>query len=339
MDDQRYQALVSHGAGQVDLESKVKAEPGREEVSVRPFAIGLCGTDLEIIDGTIDGGFIRYPVVIGHEWSATVVTDPAGRLAPGTPIVVEGIVSCGVCAQCRSGATNTCDIYDEIGFTRDGGAAEYAVIPSRLVHPLKETVDLSAAALVEPAAVVLRGLGRTHINSGMKVLIVGDGTIALLAAHLVRLWSPSEITMLGRRREQSDLARQAGVTTFTINPADAGSAFDLAIEAAGSVDAATTALASIRRGGELLLLGLPPHGQLAAIPLDDVVNGDITILGSFSYTSSVWREMVALLNSAKFDPGFLITHRFQLGQWAQAVAALRGTPGPRGKVLLHTALT
>jgi len=89
-----------------------------------------------------------------------------------------------------------------------------------------------------------------------------------------------------------------------------------------------------RRGGSVVLVGLPPHGDTAAVPVDDVVNNDLTIRGSFGYTSSAWAGVVALLNSGRLRPGFLVTHRFGLPDWAEALDALRGSASPRGKVML-----
>ena len=92
------------------------------ELLIRPELVGLCGTDLEIVDGTLDPAYIRYPLVLGHEWTGTVAADArAGR----GRVVVEGIVPCGHCARCRTGETNLCATYDEIGFTRDGAAARH----------------------------------------------------------------------------------------------------------------------------------------------------------------------------------------------------------------------
>jgi L-iditol 2-dehydrogenase len=91
----------------------------------------------------------------------------------------------------------------------------------------------------------------------------------------------------------------------------------------------------VRRGGSVLLIGLPPHGETATLTPDDLVNNDLTILGSFSYTSASWRGVLALLNSGQLKPGILITHRYPLAEWEQAIGTLRGTSGARGKVLLE----
>ena len=132
--------------------------------------------------------------------------------------------------------------------------------------------------------------------------MVGDGTVALLAVRLLRLWSPAEIVVLGRREGQA-------------------------------------ALAAPRRGGTVVLIGLPPHGATAAVPVDDVVNNDLIIRGSFSYTSAAWREVVTLLNAGLLDLAFLVTHRFPLTEWRAALDTLRGEASPRGKVMLTVGRT
>ena len=101
--------------------------PGADEVLVRVEAVGICGSDLELIKGTRDAAFTRYPVVPGHEWAGVIVESSAhhAALPSGTRVVVEGHHFCTTCAQCRAGRTHLCISYDEYGFTRDGGYREY----------------------------------------------------------------------------------------------------------------------------------------------------------------------------------------------------------------------
>lgn len=299
---------------------------------MRPDLIGLCGTDLELIAGQVDPAYTRYPLALGHEWTGIVTGN--SPLA-GTRVVAEGVVACGHCARCVRGQTNLCETYDEFGFTRDGAAAGLVAVPSTLVHPIGPSVAAEDAALTEPAAVVYRGLCRAGVAPGDKVLVIGDGTIALLAVHLVRLWSPAQVVLLGRREEQARLAETAGAARFETSADRAGAGYDLVIEAAGAVAAAADAINAARRGGTVLLLGLPPHGQTVALAVDDAVNNDLAILGSFSYTSAAWRDVVQLLNAGVIRPAFAVTHRFALADWADAIACLRSASGPRGKVLLQ----
>ena len=325
-------ALVVTEPGQVVLTGRPAQVAGPGETLVRPDLVGLCGTDLEIIGGQVDPAFVRYPIALGHEWTGIVTGD--SPLA-GSRVVVEGVIACGHCARCARGETNLCETYDEIGFTRDGAATGLVAVPARLVHLIAAGVTAEDAVLTEPASVVYRGLTRAAVGHGSRVLVIGDGTIALLAVYLLRLWSPAEVVMLGRRPAQADLATRAGAARFETSPEAAGGGYDLVVEAAGAVDAAGVAFTAARRGGTVLLLGLPPHGQTAALGVDDAVNNDLAILGSFSYTAAAWRDIVRLLNAGLLRPGFLVTHRFRLTDWERAIACLRGADGPRGKVLLE----
>src|SRR5581483_7725511 len=124
--------LVVERPGALGVQLLEPAAPAAGEVAVRPAYCGLCGTDLELAAGEVDAAFVRYPLVLGHEWSGVIaaVGDDVDRLAPGMRVVAEGIIPCGNCASCRVGATNVCDTYDEVGFTRAGAAADEVVVPA-----------------------------------------------------------------------------------------------------------------------------------------------------------------------------------------------------------------
>lgn len=323
-------ALVVESPGHVGLIDipEPQAQPG--EVLVEPLACGMCGTDLEIIDGSIDPAYVRYPLVLGHEWVGRVVSDvPSDDL-----VVVEGIIPCGHCDECLIGATNRCRTYDEIGFTRPGAMAQRISVPEDLVHHLRPPVSMLDAALVEPMSVVWRALSRTTIRNNARCLVVGDGTVALLAVYLLRRFKVASITMLGLRERQRDLALRAGADHYLLQPSSDD--YDVIIEAAGHVDAVKTALSSVARGGSITLLGLPPHGAEVAIVPDDFVNNDIILQGSFGYTRKAWSDVVALLNEGEAAPSFLVTHTFGLGEYEQALDALRHPPADeaRGKVMV-----
>jgi 2-desacetyl-2-hydroxyethyl bacteriochlorophyllide A dehydrogenase len=328
-------ALTVTSPDKISLVERAWPGPGPGQVLIRPDAVGLCGTDLDLVAGRVDPAYTRYPLVLGHEWAGTVAAaGPGTGLAPRMRVVGEGIVPCGHCARCRAGQTNLCETYGELGFTRDGAAATCLVMDADLVHPLAGGVTAEDGALVEPASVVYRALTAAGVSPGRRALVVGDGTVALLAVRLLGLWSPAQITVLGQRPAQAALAAAAGAARFETVPEAAGGEYDLVVEAAGTTGAVLTALAAARRGGTVVLLGLPPHGQTAAVPVDDLVNNDLTIRGSFGYTSSAWREVVTLLNSGRLSLSFLVTHRFPLTQWQAALDTLRGGQGPRGKVML-----
>lgn len=332
-------ALVVSRPSEIGVLDRARLAPGPGEIVARPAFVGVCGTDLELLAGAVDPAFVRYPLTLGHEWSGVVehVGEGVTGLSPGDAVVAEGIIPCGACTACRRGATNICEIYDELGFTREGAASDQIVVPARLVHRLEAGVPLLDGALVEPAAVVLQALQKVGTEPGERVLVVGDGTIALLAVGLARLWSPAAIEVSGRRRDQEPLARDAGASAFHVDATDDDLAgrFDLVIEGAGSPAAVRTAVRAARRGGRVALLGYAGSDVDVALPLDDLINADLTIVTSFGYTAAAWRRVVDLLNSGAFRPGALVTHRFPLEDHAEAFATLTAADGPRGKVVLE----
>jgi threonine dehydrogenase-like Zn-dependent dehydrogenase len=328
-------ALVVRSPHDVALETLADPIAVDDEVLIAPLLAGVCGTDLELIDGSIDPSYVRYPLVLGHEWVGQLVDDVPGVARGGERVVVEGIIPCGRCDECHIEATNRCTTYDEIGFTRPGALADRIAVPKRLVHRVDESVHADDAVLIEPMAVVWRALTRFPLRDGLDVAIVGDGTIALLAAHLVRRFRPGRIVVVGRRAAQAPLAIAAGADEFVTEAPMAR--FDLVIEAAGTGPSASSAIALAARGAMVTLLGLPAHGTTIDLAPDDLVNNDVVIQGSFGYTSRSFTEVVEQVNAGHLKPSFLITHRFSIDQSEMAIAALRGDVAdaePRGKVVI-----
>lgn len=333
-----YRALVIAEPGAIALRDADALVPGPGEVVARPVYVGVCGTDLELLDGAVDPAYVRYPLVPGHEWSGVVEAVGPGvtGVAPGQPVIAEGVIPCRSCEQCARGNTNLCLVYDEIGFTRAGAAADQLLLPAGVVHSLAAEVSLADAALAEPAAVAWRGITRGQPRPGERIAVVGDGTVGLVTAHLLRLYSPAALVVFGQREAQAALAAELGATAFEIgDTAGPPGQFDLVVEAAGTPAAVEHALRLARRGGRVVLLGLAGSGVRAALPIDDVVNNDLVLIASFAYTSAAWAEVAGLLSSRQIRLSPLITHRFPLAAYADAYRVLRESAGPRGKVLLE----
>jgi L-iditol 2-dehydrogenase len=327
-------ALVITSPGKMSLQDAAELIPGPGEVVARPVHTGICGTDLELVAGVVDPAYTRYPLVPGHEWSGIIEAVGPGvtGLESGQPVIAEGIIPDRVCAQCVQGHTNLCLVYDELGFTRAGAAADQVLLPAQVVHVLGPQVSLLDAALAEPAAVAWRAIGRGQPRPGERIAVVGDGTLALVTTHLLRLFSPAELIVCGQRPAQAGLAAELGATGFDL--AAPAVPFDLVIEAAGTPGAVERALGLARRGGRVVLVGLAGNDVKAGLPIDDVVNNDLRISASFAYTSAAWAEVTALLSAGQIRLSPVITHRFPLEAYEEAYQVLRESSGPRGKVIL-----
>jgi threonine dehydrogenase-like Zn-dependent dehydrogenase len=195
-------------------------EPGPGEVLVAPAAVGICGSDIELRDGRRPAGYVRYPVVPGHEWAGHVVSVGAGvtGLDPGAPVVAEGVRACGTCARCAEGRNNLCSgPYAETGFTHPGALAERLVVPAALLHRLPPGRPIAAAALIEPAACVATGLLEVGYPApDSRIAVVGDGPLGLLAVALLRLGAPRELVMFGSRPDRTGYARRLGATDVVL---------------------------------------------------------------------------------------------------------------------------
>ncbi len=318
--------------------------PGPGEVLVRVEAVGICGSDLELVRGTRDPAFCRFPIVPGHEWAGVVAESSRAHphLPAGTRVVVEGHHYCGTCGACRAGRTHLCANYDEYGFTRDGGYREYVAARADLCHPLRR-VDTTYAALAEPTACALHAVERSCITPGDRVAVVGAGPIGLLAVACAAAHRPARLAVADVRDSTLQVARTLGATDTVCAPpsavaravADAlGGAPDVVIEAAGHPQAQAAAAELLARGGRLTILGIAGTDRTTPFNFDPLVFRDASVEAVFAYPSSVFGRAVRLIDEGTIDPSPLVTHRFPLSQAADALSLLESRREPAIKVLL-----
>jgi L-iditol 2-dehydrogenase len=338
--DEMHAVLVER-PGAARLQRLPRPEPGPGEILVRVGAAGICGSDVEVLEGRRPSPYVRYPIIPGHEWAGTI--EAVGRgvdgLEPGAAVVAEGFRACGNCARCREGRTNLCSAdYAETGFTHSGAFADFLCIPADLVHRLPDGTDLPAAAVLEPAACVACGLLDADLRPGLSVAVVGSGTLGLLAVALLRLTAPARLTVVGTRPDRLALARELGAgETCDVRVEDPvetlGADFDLVFEAASRPEGAATAVALARRGGTVLLEGISGVDRPTIDP-DLIVLGHLRVQGIFGASRAAWRWVVELFSSGQLDPSPLVTHRFALEEFETAFAVLQDREAEALKVEL-----
>lgn len=335
------QALRIERPGSAALVELEAPQPGPGEVLVRVRAAGICGSDLELLEGRRPAPYVRYPIVPGHEWAGAVAAVGVGveGVAAGDPVVAEGFRACGACLRCREGLTNLCLAeYAETGFTHQGAFAEYVCVPAALVHRLPAGSDLEAAALLEPAACVACGLLEADLRPALAVAVVGSGTLGLLAVSLLRLTSPSRLALVGTRPERLELGRRLGadeaVDVREEDPvARLGASFDLVFEAASRPEGALTALRLVRRGGTVVLEGISGAARPTIDP-DLVSLGHLRVQGVFGASRAAWSWVVELFAAGGIDLRPLVTHRYPLEEYEAAFAAVQDPAAEALKVEL-----
>lgn len=311
--------------------------PGPGEVVVDVAYAGVCGSDVELLRGRRPEGFAVYPLIPGHEWSGVVrATGPDVDAALiGRNVVGEGFRGCRACRWCAAGDAVLCETgYDEIGFTRPGAWAEQLVIPARQLHLLDAGVDLRAAAALEPAACSAATVAAAAIAPGERVAVVGAGTIGALAVQLARAAGPAEIVVVEPDPQRAATAARCGATHVVApeHADDLRGSCDVVIEAAGAHGTATLALGLARRGGRLVLAGIP--GPDAVLPVAALVAARVTVATVFGAPSAAWRAAVDAFREGHLDPAVLITHTLPIDHADRALALVAGGAEPVGKVVL-----
>lgn len=340
-------ALVVEKPGELVIK---QVEPQRvkpNDVKIRSVAFGICGTDIEIFQGLVPSEYVNYPVVPGHEWSGVIdeVGEDVKHLNPGDRVISEGLVPCGYCSFCKTGQTNLCENYDQIGFTRYGGGAEYVVVPAKNVHRIPDSLSHESSVLIEPAACILNGILRTPMEPGMTVAVIGPGTLGLLAVQIFKAFGAGDIILIGRDNKKLEFGKEIGATkTINIEKTEGleslvkewtnGVGADIVMETAGNANAVLSSLNICRKGGHVILEGLAGEGEMLTLPSDLITLRDLTIQGVFSYTTEAWTKMLSLIKTGKVDVEPLVQHRYPLEEYQQAYDLFNNRSKVQGKVVI-----
>jgi threonine dehydrogenase-like Zn-dependent dehydrogenase len=300
--------------------------PGDGQVLVSVASAGICSSDLHMARL----GFLDPRFTVGHEI--------AGRLADGTPVVVEPVTPCGQrCDYCDGGDYNLCptSVRQVLGIGADGGMAEYVVADRAGIVPLGGLGSLVGdACLVEPLAVCVHGLRLGAVGGGQRTLVIGGGAMGLCAAAAA-LHAGADVAVEARHDAQRAAVDRIGAS------APDGGPYDVVIDAAGSTEAPASAARRARRGGTVLLLA-NYWGIDIVLPGGSVMFKELRILTGIMYgrgpTGRDIETAVAVMEANPEVARALITHRFPLDAVDEAFeAAARRAEGAIKVVLDPTA--
>lgn len=302
------------------------------EVRLQVLASGVCPEDLQIHRG---GFGAEFPLTPGHEMVGEVIEvgSGVGKLAVGDRVVVDTAVPCGWCEMCQSGVPTQCVRLRGYGLWLPGSAAEHIVVDSARAVPIGD-MDIDTAVLAEPLACAIHGLDVLQMRHGSSVLIVGGGPNAQILSQLMARGGASSVTVAAPSPHNLDVAVRNGATHAVITDHgdfsgsfeelldDQPEGFDVVIDTTGSTALPVNTLPVLRRGGTLFLYGLAAEEAAVAIRPYDIVRRELRIVGAFSQTNCVTRA-VDLLAAGRVVADGIITHRFTLDQYPEAIAAVQ----------------
>ncbi|NOZ49432.1 MAG: zinc-binding dehydrogenase [Chloroflexi bacterium] len=314
---------TARGPGHVELCDVPVPEIGPNDVLMKVYAAGVCGSDILIED---DKHFYRAPVTQGHEFSgiATKVGKNVTRVTEGDKFVAD--------IECGDG--------DWLGVTIDGAMAPFMRVPEHVIYRLPEHVSLRDAALAEPVVATHHLLQeRAQVKVGDDVVIVGPGPMGIVATQYARICGARRVFLIGLRSDEKrlEIGKQVGADYVLFDEEDPaktvmdvtdGKGAEFVLECSGG-EGVQTAIDCARKahegpGGKGVVVFISLWGRPITVNLDEVSLGQLDIRGSWSWNGrETWEHAVDLLDRGLFNFDPVVTGHYELEEWAQAFANLR----------------
>ncbi len=309
-------------------------EAAAGELVLRVRAAAVCGTDLRILTGRKTKG-VRFPSVLGHEFSGEVVQAGAGvtQFRTGDRVCMDPVIPCRACAYCRAGLENVCQNRQAMGYEFDGAFAEYIRIPAIAlqagnVFRVPEGMSYEAAALAEPLACCINGQRNAGVRMGDSVVVLGAGPIGLMHAALARAAGARQVIVSEPNAARRQAALERGVEAVCdptreslvemVQGRTDGLGADVAILAIGVPALTNEALRAVRKGGGVNLFAGYSVGAMAEVDVNLIHYNELLVTGASALTRLDYELALGLLASGQVDGGSLITHRYPV---ADALAA------------------
>jgi L-iditol 2-dehydrogenase len=324
-------ALVKYASGDGNLDIRDVEEPrcGDDQVKLEIAFCGICGTDLHVMHDT----FRNYPpVILGHEFSGTVVE--MGRNVTGVSLGERAAglgataVTCGQCAYCRSGYFIFCKQRRGMGHGVNGAFARYVVMRPDQLYRIPESFSLDEAALSEPfAAVVQAVMEIAKVQAGETALVSGPGPMGLLCLKLL-LAEGVRVIVAGAPGDQERLraAERIGASAVVnigeqklsdvIQDQTSGTGVDTAFECAGHPGSVRGCLEALRPMGRYTQVAI--CGKDIQFPIDQIFYKQLTMSGSVCYTARTWERMMKIYADGRVRLHDLISNRLPISEWRTA---------------------
>jgi len=318
-----------------------KPEPGANEVGVKIEAVGVCGSDVHGYKGTT--GRRKPPIIMGHEFSGTIVSVGAGvrDYEVGDRVVAMPLLTCGYCDNCRAGFPNQCQNRSGLGMNLDGAYAEYVNVAPKMLFRLPAELSWEQGALVEPLAVAMHAVNLAPLRLLDTVVILGAGMIGLTVLLAARTKGAGKIIATDLLEHRLDVARKLGAD-IAINPEKedvvgairaetGGKGAPIVFEAVGIGATANQSLLLARNGGNVIWIG--NSEPEVTINMQQVITRELTVRGIYGFNEE-FRLSIEAMRSKRIDLTELIEKRARLEDGTQLIDDLAKGKADWVKVML-----
>ncbi|MGW1752039.1 zinc-dependent alcohol dehydrogenase [Streptomyces sp. NPDC002092] len=328
-------AFVLTGPGKYAVQEVPAPVAAPGEVVVDVERVGVCGTDVEFFTGAmayLHQGHAAYPMRLGHEWAGRVaaVGDGVDPGWLGRRVMGDTMLGCGGCRRCLRGHQHVCEQRQEIGIRGDrpGALAEQLAVPAASLHALPDSVDAVLGALVEPGGNALRAADAAAPRPGDRVLVLGPGTIGLLAAMFLRT-AGAEVHLMGSTGSSLAFARALGFRHVWAEDSLPDLPFDAVVDASNAAHLPERALELVEPSGRVVYIGLA--GEPSRIDTRTLALRDVTAVGILSASPGLDATIRAYA-AGSVDPRPLVAATVGLDGAGPVLAGERppgAGPGPK----------
>lgn len=319
----------AHPAPGIEIREVDPPTPGEGEVLLRVKAASICGSDVHIYHWRKGFEYMTpyLPVILGHEFAGEVAGIGPGveGIQKGEAVTSEVARICGECFYCKTGKFTMCERRNtsRLGIERNGGMAEYVVVREKSIHKLPPGVSCEEASVTEPCCVALGAIRLANIFPGDSVAIIGPGPIGLMALQGAKASGAGKTMVVGKSvdRRRLQLAQKLGADRIVdldqedplkiVREMTNGIGVGTVLEISGAVQGVNLGLDMVRKGGEVILVGIYPE----PVPLkvsNKVVREMKVLKGSFGTFSDMWDKALSMMASGQMKIQPLISHRVSI---------------------------
>lgn len=316
--------------------------PKEGEALLKLLYGGICGSDLGAYRGTF--AYVSYPRIPGHEFSAEVVEVGENQwgLQKGMIVTANPYFNCGTCYSCRRGLVNCCSTNQTMGVQRDGAFAEYITMPVERIYDGKG-LSARTLALIEPFCISYHGVKRAKVQKGDRVLILGAGTIGVLAAVAAKQFG-GEVIISDVASDKLEYAKQFGVDGVILNDnpdnlqkrsreITGGDGFDVTIEAVGLPSTFQNCIDLAAFGGRVVVIGVSK--QNLDFNFTMIQKKELQIYGSRNAGKEDFLQLIDIVKEGNFNLEKIITNCYRFEDASKAFSDFNVNAGAMLKVILE----
>lgn len=334
-------AIYIRTPGQVVITDVEMPKRKKGEALLKILYGGICGSDLGSYNGTF--AYFDYPRIPGHEFSAEIIEieENDQGLKAGMVVTCNPYFNCGRCYSCEHGMVNACMDNQTMGCQRDGAFCEYITMPVERIYEGKG-IDPKVLAAIEPFCISYHGVSHADVKKGDKVLVVGSGTIGVLAAIAAKA-KEAEVYMADISQGKLDLAAGFGIDGTILNTSEEafrksvdqitdGNGFDVAIEAVGLPSTFQNCIDAACFGGRVILIGVGKKNL--DFNFTTIQKKELNVYGSRNALKKDFMELIDLVKNGGVPLEKIITNIYPFQDAAKAFADFAANPGNMLKVIL-----